>query len=67
MRTVIELPDELAARAKHATALDGLSLGQLAPEKRKVRKDPPAIGDKNSAHMAILSRKQIDEAIFGCR
>jgi hypothetical protein len=74
MRTTVELPDELLTQAKNAAALEGISLRQffvqaiqyrLAPEKRKVRRSPPAIGDVNAPPMAPLTREQIDEAMFG--
>jgi hypothetical protein len=74
MRTTIELPDELLALAKSAAALNGISLRQffieavqsrLAPEKRKVRKAPPAIGDAQAPRMTAATREQIDEAMFG--
>jgi Arc/MetJ family transcription regulator len=74
MRTTIELPDELLAQAKSSAALSGISLRQffmeavrsrLAPEKRKVRKAPPAIGDARASRLKVLTREQIDEAMFG--
>jgi hypothetical protein len=74
MRTTIELPDELLAQAKSSAALKGISLRQffieavkfrLAPEKRKVRKAPPAIGDSRAPRLRPLTREQIDEAMFG--
>lgn len=74
MRTTIELPDELLTQAKSAAALEGISLRQffvqairyrLAPEKQKVRRAPPAIGDVNAPRMAPLTREQVDEAMFG--
>ena len=74
MRTTIELPDELLALAKSTATLNGISLRQffmeavqskLAPEKRKVRKSPPAIGDSHAPRMTALRREQIDEAMFG--
>jgi hypothetical protein len=74
MRTTVELPDELLTEAKSAAALEGISLRQffvqaihyrLAPEKRKVRKAPPAIGDAHAPRMTPLTREQIDEAMFG--
>jgi len=74
MRTTVELPDELLILAKSAAALEGISLRQffvqaiqyrLTPEKRKVRKAPPAIGDANAPRMMPLTREQIDEAMFG--
>ena len=74
MRTTIELPDQLLALAKSSAALNGISLRQffieaiqsrLAPEKRKVRKAPPAIGNAHAPRMKALKREQIDEAMFG--
>jgi len=74
MRTTIELPDELLARAKSTAALSGISLRQffidavrdrLTPAKPKVRKAPPAIGDAHAPRMEPLTREQIDEAMFG--
>ena len=74
MRTTIELPDELLAQAKSSAALNGISLRQffieavrhrLAPEKQKVRKSPPGIGDTHARRMKALTREQIDETMFG--
>ena len=74
MRTTIELPDALLAKAKSSAALNGISLRQffieavlsrLAPETRKVRKAPPSIGDTQAPHMKVLTREQIDDAMFG--
>ena len=74
MRTTIELPDELLTQAKSAAALKGISLRQffmeavqsrLAPEKRRVRRAPPSIGDAGAPRLASLTREQIDEAMFG--
>lgn len=74
MRTTVELPDDLLTEAKSVAALEGISLRQffvqaiqyrLAPEKRKVRKAPPAIGDAHAPRMTPLTREQIDEAMFG--
>ena len=74
MRTTIELPDELLAQAKVSAALSGISLRQffmeavqsrLAPEKRRVRKAPPAIGDAHAPRMTALTREQVDEAMLG--
>lgn len=68
------MPDELLAQAKSAAALSGLSLRQffveairsrLAPEKRKIRKAPPGIGDADAPRMLAVTREQIDEAMFG--
>jgi hypothetical protein len=74
MRTTIELPDELLTLARNSAAVNGISLRQffieavqsrLAPEKRKVRKTPPAIGDAHAPRIRKLKREQIDEAMFG--
>ena len=74
MRTTIELPDELLTLARNSAAVNGISLRQffieavqsrLAPEKRKFRKAPPAIGDAHAPGMKALTREQIDEAMFG--
>ena len=74
MRTTVELPDDLLAQAKGSAALSGISLRQffieavrsrLVPERRKVRKAPPAIGDARARRMKPVTRKQIDEAMFG--
>jgi plasmid stability protein len=74
MRTTIELPDELLAKAKIRAASRGVSLKQffiqaieqtLAPEKPKVRRPPPAIGNSHSPKIGILRPEQIDEAMFG--
>jgi hypothetical protein len=74
VRTTIELPDDLLASARISAAVNGISLRQffieavqsrLAPEKRKLRKAPPAIGDAHAPRMTTLRREQIDEAMFG--
>jgi hypothetical protein len=74
MRTTIELPDELLAKAKSSAAIRGVSLKQLfiqaieqtlAPEKAKVRRPPPAIGNPRSRRIGVLTAEQIDEAMFG--
>ncbi len=74
MRTTIELPDELLARVKSRAALRGISLKEffihaieltLAPEKAKVRRPPPAIGNSRSRRIGVLTPEQIDEAMFG--
>jgi hypothetical protein len=73
MRTTIELPDELLMRAKSTATLNRISLRQffieavqqrLTPEKRKVRRAPPAIGDYGATPMGALTRERIDEAMF---
>ena len=74
MRTTIELPDELLAKARIRAASRGVSLKAffiqaieqtLAPEKPKVRRPPPAIGNPRSRKIGVLSAEQIDEAMFG--
>ena len=74
MRTTIEFPDELLTQAKINASVRGVSLRQffieavqqrLAPEKRKVCKIPPSIGSANAFPMSSVTRKQIDEAMFG--
>lgn len=63
-----------AAEGKSAAALKGISLHQffieavhqrLSPEKVKVRRAPPTIGDAGAPPMRTLTRDQIDEAMFG--
>ena len=74
MRTTIELPDQLLARAKSRAASAGVSLKQffveaieqkLAPENRKTRRPPPAIGSPKRRRIGLLTPEQIDEAMFG--
>lgn len=74
MRTTIELPDELLARAKSHAALTGISLREffikaveqkLAPQTRKTRRPPPAVGSASAPKIRILKPEQIDEAMFG--
>ena len=74
MRTTIELPDELLAKARIRAAIRGVALKQffiqaieqtLAPEKTKVRRPPPVIGNPRSRRVGILTPEQIDEAMFG--
>ena len=74
MRTTVELPDDLLKRAKSRAAADGISLReffigaverQLAPAKVKTRRPPPTIGDPNGPRIGLLTREQIDEAMFG--
>jgi hypothetical protein len=73
MRTTIELPDELLAQAKIHAAVGGVSLKQffiqaieqkLAPEKPKVRRPPPVVGNPRGPRVHV-TREQIDEAMFG--
>jgi hypothetical protein len=74
MRTKLEVPDELMSKTQVRAEEDGISLPQffidavsskLLPEKRKLRKSPPAIGDAGAARIGALTREQVDEAIFG--
>jgi len=74
MRTTIELPDQLLARAKSQAALSGLSLKEffiealerrLAPDNRKKRRPPPAIGHARARRIGLLTPEQIDDAMFG--
>jgi len=74
MRTTIELPDDLFAKAKSRAALKGVSLKQffiqaieqkLAPENAKVRRTPPVIGSPGGRRIGVLTPEQIDEAMFG--
>jgi len=76
MRTTIELPDELLARARSRAALSGISLKEffveaverkLAPPQLKTRKSPPAIGSAKARRIGILKPDQIDAAFFGGR
>ena len=74
MRTTIEPPDQLVARAKSQAALEGMSLKeffthaverQLEGGKKKVRRPPPVIGRADGPCLRLLTRKQIDDALFG--
>jgi hypothetical protein len=74
MRTTVELPDELLSRARSAAALKGISLRQffieavhqrLSPERAKVRRAPPSVGDATAPPLRAITREQIDEAMFG--
>jgi hypothetical protein len=74
MRTTVELPDELLTRAKVRASASGVSLKQffisaleqsLEPASRKQRRTPPVIGSRNARSIAVLTAKQIDEAMFG--
>jgi len=68
------MPDELLARAKSKAAHSGMSLKEffidaveqkLAPPVKKVRRDPPSIGDPNGPMIPNLTPEQIEEAMFG--
>lgn len=74
MRTTIELPDALLMQAKSRAALRGISLRDffieaigksLAPDKPKVRRPPPAVGDGKGPKIRAATREEIDEAMFG--
>jgi hypothetical protein len=74
MRTTIELPDELLICAKNRAASAGISLKEffvqaiqqkLAPEKKKIRRPPPAVGSADAPRIGVLTPEQIDEAMFG--
>jgi len=74
MRTTIELPDDLLARAKSRAALAGISLKdffieaveqKLAPSTKKTRQSPPEIGSVDARRIGVLTAEQIDEALFG--
>lgn len=74
MRTTIELPDTLLMLARSRAALRGISLKEffieaiaksLAPEKPKVRRPPPAVGDGKGPKIRAATREEIDEAMFG--
>jgi hypothetical protein len=74
MRTTIELPDELLARAKSNATLSGVSLKEffieaveqkLAPRQAKTRRPPPAIGSVKARRIGVLTPEQIDAAFFG--
>ena len=73
-RTTIEVPDELLARAKVHVAVEGITLRQffieavrhgLDSEPKKVRREPPSVGNAQGTPIHALSREQIDEAMFG--
>jgi hypothetical protein len=73
MRTTIELPDELLICAKNRAALTGISLKEffvqaiqqkLTPEKKKIRRPPPAIGSADAPRIGVLTPEQTDEAMF---
>jgi hypothetical protein len=74
MRTTIEIPDELLVQAKSRAALAGISLREffieaveqrLARANKKIRRDPPVIGGPKARRIGVLTREQIDEAMFG--
>jgi hypothetical protein len=73
MRTTIELPDKLLARAKSRAALEGISLKdffivaleqKLAPPPKKARKPPPLIST-GGPPVPDLTREQVDAVLFG--
>lgn len=73
MRTTVELPDALLARAKSEAALAGLSLREffvqaveqkLTGPRKRLRRAPPVIST-GGRRIPDLSPQQIDEAAFG--
>jgi len=73
MQATIDIPDELLRRARSQATADGISFREfliaaierrLAPEKKKTRRPPPTIGDPDGPPIGLLSREQIDEAMF---
>jgi hypothetical protein len=74
MRTTIELPDQLLTQARAQAALSGISLKEFfisAVEQRigakpaKVRRAPPVVRGRSGPKIGLLTREQIDEAMFG--
>jgi hypothetical protein len=74
MRTTIELPDQLLMQAKSRAALDGKSLREffieaveknLNGERKRVWRPPPQVGSMDGPKIGLLTREQIDEAMFG--
>jgi hypothetical protein len=68
------LPDRLLTQAKAQAALSGISLREFfisAVEQRlgakpvKVRRPPPVLGGRRGPKIGLLTREQIDEAMFG--
>jgi len=73
MRTTIELPDELLTRAKTSAVQRGISLKQFfveaveqkLAEPKKVRREPPIVGDGTGPRIGILTPEQVADAAFG--
>ena len=74
MRTTIELPDELLARAKSRAALDGVSLKKffieaveqkLAPPQVKKRRLEIPVISTGGPMIPDLTPEQIEETMFG--
>jgi hypothetical protein len=74
MRTTIEMPDELLARAKSHAALEGISLKEfliaavrqkLTPPEQKSRRTPPQLGGRSGPPIPDVTREQIDETLAG--
>jgi hypothetical protein len=72
----VEFPDALLHRARTKAQQSGLTLRELLiqalelrlaePAPKKIRRDPPSISsDEGSPARGLLSREQIDEAMFG--
>ena len=74
MRTTVELPDDLLARARSSAAQSGVTLKEffiaavevrLGSQAVKMRRPPPEIGSTSSPAVDVLTPEQIDEAMFG--
>ena len=74
MRTTIELPDELLARAKSRAALDGVSLKKFFIEAVEQKLAPPSVKKRRLEIPVIttggptipdLTPQQIEETMFG--
>jgi hypothetical protein len=74
MRTTIEIPDTILEGAKSRAAAAGISLRQffidavqskLAPERKKMRTEPPVIGRPGDPRIPVLSGEELDEIMFG--
>jgi hypothetical protein len=77
MRTSVEFPDTLLEKAREAARSKGITLRELLIEAlelrlaadqppKKPRRDPPTISaTPGSPACGLLTREQIDEAMFG--
>jgi hypothetical protein len=74
IRTTIEMPDEMLEAAKSRAAAAGISLRQffidavqnkLAPERKKMRTEPPVIGRPGDPRLPVLTGEELDEIMFG--
>lgn len=71
MRTTIELPDELLARAKSRAGLEGMSLKEFFIEavaqklgQKKSRRDPPVLST-GGRPLPDLTPEQLEQAYLG--